>query len=96
MGEESSDLAIHHRNNGIIANQLCYNGIIYHKVNSKQNFELNNQIQVKIIADRIVVCCNGINKYLKLIISNESVSVKIKNFITTEKIFEYEIKKLCR
>ncbi|MGO4818023.1 hypothetical protein [Flavobacterium sp. W22_SRS_FP1] len=65
VGEESSNLAIHPRNNGIIVNQLCFNGIVDHNVNSKRDFELNNQIRDKIIAERIVVGCNGINKCSK-------------------------------
>lgn len=67
-GREDSDLAIRLGNNGIKAKRLRYAGIVYHlyhKVNSKQNLELNNQIQEKTIADRIVLCENGINKYLK-------------------------------
>lgn len=67
-GREDSDLAIRLGNYGIKAKRLRYAGIVYHlyhKVNSKQNLELNNQIQEKTIADRIVVCDNGITKYLK-------------------------------
>jgi predicted glycosyltransferase involved in capsule biosynthesis len=67
-GREDSDLVIRMGNNGIKAKRLRYAGIVYHlyhKVNSKKNLELNNQIQEKTIADIIVVCDNGVNQYLK-------------------------------
>jgi hypothetical protein len=67
-GREDSDLAIRLGNNRIKAKRLRYSGILYHihhETSSKQNVELNNQIQEKTIADKIVVCKNGVNKYLK-------------------------------
>lgn len=67
-GREDSDLAIRLGNNEIKARRLRYAGIvyhIYHKINSKHNFELNDKIQNETILKKIVRINNGINQYLK-------------------------------
>lgn len=66
-GREDSDLAIRLGNNGIKARRLRYSGIMYHihhKINSKNNFELNDKIQKETIANKIIKVSNGIDKYL--------------------------------
>jgi hypothetical protein len=67
-GREDSDLVIRLGNNHIKAKRLRYAGILYHihhETNSKHSLEWNNQIQAKTIAEKVVACDNGINKYLK-------------------------------
>ena len=66
-GREDSDLAIRLGNNDIKARRLRYSGIVYHihhKINSKNNFELNDKIQKETIANKIIKVFNGIDKYL--------------------------------
>ena len=66
-GREDSDLAIRLGNNGIKARRLRYSGIVYHihhKINSKNNFELNDKMQNETIANKIIKVSNGIDKYL--------------------------------
>ena len=66
-GREDSDLAIRLGNNGIKAKRLRYSGIVYHihhKINSKDNFELNDKIQKETIVNKIIKVSNGIDKYL--------------------------------
>lgn len=66
-GREDSDLAIRLGNKGIKAKRLRYAGIvyhIYHKINSKHNFELNDTIQKETIKNKITNIQNGINQYL--------------------------------
>ena len=66
-GREDSDLAIRLGNNGIKAGRLRYSGIVYHihhKINSKNNFELNDKIQKETITNKIIKISNGIDKYL--------------------------------
>lgn len=67
-GREDSDLAIRLGNNHIKAKRLRYAGIVYHifhKISSKDHFELNDKIQKDTIANRTVRVLNGIDKYLK-------------------------------
>lgn len=64
-GREDSDLVIRLGNNGIIAKRLRYAGIvfhIYHKVNSKNNLDLNDTIQKETIANKVIKTINGIEK----------------------------------
>jgi glycosyltransferase involved in cell wall biosynthesis len=66
-GREDSDLVIRIGNNGIKSKRLRYAAIVYHlyhKVNSKHNFELNNSIQKNTIANKVVKIKNGIDQYL--------------------------------
>jgi glycosyltransferase involved in cell wall biosynthesis len=65
-GREDSDLVIRLGNKGILAKRIRYAAIvyhIYHKTNSKHNFELNNQIQNETITKKIIWIDNGVNKY---------------------------------
>ena len=67
-GREDSDLAIRLGNNHIKAKRLRYAGIVYHifhKINSKDHFELNDKMQKETIANRTVRILNGVDKYLK-------------------------------
>ena len=66
-GREDSDLVIRMGNNGVKAKRLRYAGIVYHihhKINSKDNFELNDKMQNETILEKTVVIKNGIDKYL--------------------------------
>lgn len=66
-GREDSDFAIRLGNLGIFAKRLRYSGIvyhIYHKTNSKHNFEANDKMQNETIENEIVKVTNGIDKYL--------------------------------
>ena len=66
-GREDSDLVIRLGNKGVMGKRLKYAGIlyhIYHKSSSKDNLELNNALQNKTIAEKMVRCKNGIDKYL--------------------------------
>lgn len=67
-GREDSDLAIRMGNNGVKAKRIRYAGIVFHihhKINSKDNFELNDKIQSETIANKTVRIQNGVDKYLK-------------------------------
>lgn len=66
-GREDSDLVIRMGNNGVKGKRLRYAGIVYHihhKINSKNNFELNDKIQKETIVNKIIKVSNGIDKYL--------------------------------
>jgi glycosyltransferase involved in cell wall biosynthesis len=66
-GREDSDLVIRMGNNGIKAKRLRYAGIVYHlhhKVNSKENFELNDRMQNETIVKKTVRVANGVDQYL--------------------------------
>lgn len=66
-GREDSDLVIRMGNNGVKAKRLRYIGIvfhIFHKINSKQNFELNDKIQNETIEKKTIRISRGINQYL--------------------------------
>jgi glycosyltransferase involved in cell wall biosynthesis len=66
-GREDSDLVIRMGNKGVMAKRLRYAGIvfhIYHKINSRDNFDRNDEIQNQTIANKVVWIENGVNKYL--------------------------------
>jgi len=66
-GREDSDLVIRLSNYGVKGKRIRYAAIvfhIYHKINSKQNLELNNKIQKKTIENKKVRISKGINQYL--------------------------------
>lgn len=66
-GREDSDLVIRMGNNGVLAKRLRYIGIVYHihhKINSRENFEINDRIQQETINNKIVRCKDGVDKYL--------------------------------
>ncbi len=66
-GREDSDLVIRIGNNDVKARRLRYAGIvyhIYHKINSKHNFERNDKMQNETISKKIVRINNGIDQYL--------------------------------
>lgn len=66
-GREDSDLVIRMGNNGIKAKRLKYTGIvyhIYHKINSKHNFELNDKMQNQTIENKVTFIKNGVDKYI--------------------------------
>jgi hypothetical protein len=67
-GREDSDLVIRMGNYGVKAKRLRYAGIVFHihhKVNSKDNYELNDKMQNENIANQTVRIKNGIDQYLK-------------------------------
>lgn len=66
-GREDSDLVIRMGNNGVKAKRLRYAGIvyhIYHKNKSKENFEINDNIQNNTINNKIIKIKKGIDQYL--------------------------------
>lgn len=67
-GREDSDLVIRMGNHGVKAKRLRYAGIVfhlYHKINSKANFELNDRMQNETIAKKTVRIANGVDQYLQ-------------------------------
>jgi glycosyltransferase involved in cell wall biosynthesis len=67
-GREDSDLVIRMGNKGIRAKRLRYAGIVFHihhKINSRENFELNDKMQNETIENKIVRIVNGVDQYLK-------------------------------
>ena len=63
-GREDSDVVIRMGNNGIKAKRLRYAGIVYHihhKINSKDNFEVNDLKQKETISNRSTWITNGID-----------------------------------
>ncbi|WP_300566360.1 glycosyltransferase family 2 protein [Flavobacterium sp.] len=66
-GREDSDLVIRMGNKGVKAKRLRYAGIVYHihhKINSKDNFELNDKMQNETIQNKTVKIKNGVDQYL--------------------------------
>ncbi len=66
-GREDSDLVIRMGNNGVKAKRIRYAAIvfhIYHKINSKQNLELNDKMQNETIENKTVKISQGVNQYL--------------------------------
>lgn len=66
-GREDSDLAIRMNNSGVQAKRIRYSGIvyhIYHKINSKDNLQLNDLIQDKTIKQKVIRCDKGVSQYL--------------------------------
>lgn len=66
-GREDSDVVIRMGNNGVKAKRLRYAGIVfhlYHKINAKDNFEINDQKQKETIFNKTIQITNGINQYL--------------------------------
>ena len=66
-GREDSDLVIRMGNNGVKSKRIRYAGIvihIHHKINSKENFELNDKIQNETILNKYTKIDKGINQYL--------------------------------
>lgn len=54
-------------NNGVKAKRIRYAGIVFHihhKINSKQNFELNDKIQNETILKKTIRVVKGIDQYL--------------------------------
>lgn len=67
-GREDSDLVIRMGNKGVRAKRLRYAGIVYHihhKINSRDNFERNDEMQNQTIANKVVWIENGVKKYIK-------------------------------
>ncbi len=67
-GREDSELALRFYNYGLKSRRLRYRGIIYHihhVEKSKSRLELNNDIELKTINEKLVWTANGIDKYLK-------------------------------
>jgi len=66
-GREDSELFVRVMNTGIKARRLRYKGIVYHiwhKENSKNNLEKNDQMQRLAIQEKKVWCKKGISQYL--------------------------------
>lgn len=67
-GREDSDLVIRMGNKGVLAKRLRFAGIVFHihhKINSRDNFDKNDEMQNQTIANKVVWIENGISKYLK-------------------------------
>ncbi|MEN9917823.1 MAG: hypothetical protein RL662_259 [Bacteroidota bacterium] len=66
-GVEDSEMAIRLHNNRVRCKRLKFNGImyhLYHKTESRENFEKNRLLE-KLTKDQFLIRCNnGINKYL--------------------------------
>ena len=65
-GREDSELMLRLHNKGVKARRLRYRGIVFHiwhVEKSKDRFEVNDQIQQKVINESLTWCENGINKY---------------------------------
>jgi len=66
-GREDSELALRFHNFGLQGKRIRYRGIvfhIYHNEKSKSRLEINNDIELQTIANKVVWCKNGIDKYL--------------------------------
>ncbi len=66
-GREDSELAWRFYNRGLFSRRLRYKAIlfhIYHIEKPKDYLEINNDIEVKTIKDKLTWCENGVNKYL--------------------------------
>jgi hypothetical protein len=66
-GREDSEFVARLINLGIVGQRLKYRGIIYHiwhKESSKDNFNINDDIQKSTILNNSVWCVNGIDRYL--------------------------------
>ncbi|MEM5564258.1 glycosyltransferase family 2 protein [Psychroserpens sp. AS72] len=67
-GREDSELALRFHNFGLKSRRLRYRGIVYHIYHlekSKSRLELNNDIELKTINEKLSWTENGIDKYLK-------------------------------
>lgn len=67
-GREDSDLVIRMGNRGVKAKRIRYAGIVFHihhKINSKENFELNDKMQNETISQKTVRIAKGIDQYLR-------------------------------
>jgi len=67
-GREDSELALRFHNYGLQARRIRYRGIvfhIYHLEKSKSRLEINNDIELNTINNKLVWCQNGIDKYLE-------------------------------
>jgi len=66
-GREDSDLVIRLGNLGVQAKRLRYGGIvyhIYHKINSRDNFDYNNKLQLEAIKNKSSRIVRGVDQYL--------------------------------
>ncbi|NRA92054.1 MAG: glycosyltransferase family 2 protein [Psychroserpens sp.] len=66
-GREDSELALRFHNFGLKGRRIRYRGIvfhIYHLEKSKSRLEINNDIELRTINEKVVWCDNGIDKYL--------------------------------
>lgn len=66
-GREDSELAWRFYNKGLYSRRLRYRGIVYHifhNEKAKDQLALNNETEKNTIAQQIIWCENGINKYL--------------------------------
>lgn len=66
-GREDSELAIRLHNNGVKTKRLKFSGIVYHldhKEESRDFFNINDEIQENTIKNKLKRCTNGIDKYL--------------------------------
>ncbi|WP_047547126.1 glycosyltransferase family 2 protein [Psychroserpens sp. Hel_I_66] len=69
-GREDSELALRFHNNGLKSRRLRYRGIVYHIFHiekSKSRLELNNDIELRTINEKLSWTENGIDKYLKVL-----------------------------
>jgi glycosyltransferase involved in cell wall biosynthesis len=67
-GREDSELALRFHNFKLKGRRLRYRGIvfhIYHKERSRDRLEINNEIELNTIKNKLTRCENGVDKYLK-------------------------------
>jgi glycosyltransferase involved in cell wall biosynthesis len=66
-GREDSELALRFHNFGLRGRRIRYRGIvfhIYHNEKSKSRLEINNDIELNTIKNKVVWCKNGVDQYL--------------------------------
>lgn len=66
-GREDSELALRFHNFGLRGRRIRYRGIvyhIYHHEKSKSRLEINNDIELNTIKNKVVWCKHGVDQYL--------------------------------
>ncbi len=66
-GREDSEIIVRLINKGVLGRRLRYRGIVYHIFHdekSKNRLNLNDEIQLNSIQNKLTWCKNGIDKYL--------------------------------
>jgi len=67
-GREDSELALRFHNYGLSAQRLKFAGIVYHIFHtekSKHHLDVNNEMEINTLKNKIVWASNGIDKHLK-------------------------------
>lgn len=66
-GREDSEFALRLLHRGVLGVRMKYQGILYHiwhKVGSKSNLDINNNIQINTKTQKLISCQNGVAKYM--------------------------------